>query len=62
MKRSRVLPVVFSDEEMARLDALRASYRSLSGAKVSKADVIRYGLSLIPSQVPLFAFRPVSKA
>lgn len=54
MKRNRVLPVVFSDAEIERIESLRLAYRSLSGCKVSKADILRYGLSLVPSQSSFF--------
>src|SRR5689334_13933171 len=58
MKRTNVLPVCFNDPEMSHLDELVRSYRA-SGSSVSKAALIRYGLTLIPLQ-PSLPFLPDS--
>jgi hypothetical protein len=52
MKRSRVLPVLLSDSESTHLESLVLSCNQ-SGQYVSRADLIRYGLSLIPLQASL---------
>ena len=55
-KRNKMFPVLFTDDEWSALGVLQDSYSSATGAKVSKAFLVRYGLKRLPSHSPLAAF------
>lgn len=54
-KRQKCFPVMFTDSEWSALEALQSSY-SETGAFVSKAFLVRYGLKRLPHQSPFAAF------
>lgn len=54
-KRLNCFPVRLNDSEVLALEKLQSSYVS-SGVHVTKSDLIRHGLNLIPLQSPFAAF------
>jgi len=55
MKRQKMFPVLFTSAEWDALELLQTSYSS-TGAHVSKAFLVRYGLKRLPHQNPLIPF------
>lgn len=56
MKRQKMFPVLFTDAEWSDLQALQDSYSLSTGANVSKAFLVRYGLKRLPHYSPLAVF------
>jgi hypothetical protein len=55
MKRTKQFPLMFTDAEWLALESLQRTY-SETGAHVSKAFLVRYGLKRLPHQCPFAAF------